>query len=322
MAKTRSKNRYINTHFWDDTYIIDLDPIEKLLFLYSLTNPLTNISGIYEISLKRIAFDTGIDKDMVKKIFARFEDKKKMKYQDGWICITNSIKHQKLNPNITKGIISDMETSPLFMRNWLIECFKALESLSKPIQILLNALEGFNSDNANNNSGEMDNQEDSIKPLEAFQRLNKALDYCNCNGDCNCNGNGNEVDQTKDFDSCDSNLKIHIWNETLREHGLKSSIPANSPDHIGWFMELAEFTVEQHKKVYDFVLSKEGWNNPKMRTGITFKTIHKIDNFKNCLESAENLKQLAEKDGKSGSSAKFFENLATKPEPEGETAHA
>jgi hypothetical protein len=64
-------NRYINTNFWKDNYIADLDPSEKLLFLYLITNPRTNIAGIYELNLREIAFDTGFDVDMVKKILAR-----------------------------------------------------------------------------------------------------------------------------------------------------------------------------------------------------------------------------------------------------------
>ena len=33
-----SKKRWINTKFWDDEYITELESIEKLLFLYFLTN--------------------------------------------------------------------------------------------------------------------------------------------------------------------------------------------------------------------------------------------------------------------------------------------
>lgn len=118
-----SKNRYLNTKFWDDKYIIDLDPIEKLMFLYFLTNPLTNISGIYEISLKRISFDTGIDKDMVLKILDRFEKNDKIKYQNGWIAIKNFIKNQKQsdnkNDNINKGIQKELINAPDYMLNWI-----------------------------------------------------------------------------------------------------------------------------------------------------------------------------------------------------------
>lgn len=94
-----SKHRYINTKFWDDSYIINLDPIEKLMFLYFLTNPLTNIIGCYEISLKRIAFDTGIDKEMVLKILDRFKRDDKVLYSDGWIAIKNFIRNQKQSDN-------------------------------------------------------------------------------------------------------------------------------------------------------------------------------------------------------------------------------
>jgi hypothetical protein len=118
-----SKNRYINTYFWDDKYIVNLDPIEKLLFLYVLTNPLTTICGCYETTLKRIAFDTGIDKDMLLKIFDRFEKDNKIKYFDGWIAIKNFVKHQKVSENendkINKGIKIALEKIPESLKNWI-----------------------------------------------------------------------------------------------------------------------------------------------------------------------------------------------------------
>jgi hypothetical protein len=50
--------RIVNDEFWTDPYIEDLDPSEKLIFLYLITNPLCNIAGAYEIRLKRIAYET------------------------------------------------------------------------------------------------------------------------------------------------------------------------------------------------------------------------------------------------------------------------
>ena len=77
MVNKMAKERYINTKFWDDSYIVKLDPIEKLLFIYLLTNPLTNICGIYEVSLRRIAFDTGIEEEVILTLLRRFEEKRK-----------------------------------------------------------------------------------------------------------------------------------------------------------------------------------------------------------------------------------------------------
>ena len=68
---------------------------------------MTNLLGIYEIPLKRIAFDTGIDKEMIEKIFQRFEEDNKMMYVDGWIVITHFTKHQKFNPS-TKAAVEEI----------------------------------------------------------------------------------------------------------------------------------------------------------------------------------------------------------------------
>ena len=67
-----AKNRLIDTIFWEDNYTANLDPIEKLLFLYFLTNSSTSICGIYQVTLKKIAVETGIDREMVEKILKRF----------------------------------------------------------------------------------------------------------------------------------------------------------------------------------------------------------------------------------------------------------
>lgn len=114
-----SLQRMVNTKFWDDSYIIKLDPIEKLLFLYLLTNPLTNISGIYEVSLRRVAFDSGIDSEMVGRILKRFEKDKKVVYKNGWIWLVNFVKNQNLNPSIKVGIKSILDDVPQQVHNTL-----------------------------------------------------------------------------------------------------------------------------------------------------------------------------------------------------------
>ena len=99
-----SKQRMVKDSFWTDPYIEDLDPIEKLMFLYLLTNPLCNILGIYEIRIKRIAYETGIDKDMIDKIFDRFIKDDKLIRVDDWIIITNFAKNQSINPSVQIGM--------------------------------------------------------------------------------------------------------------------------------------------------------------------------------------------------------------------------
>lgn len=125
-----AKQRYINTRFWDDGYIVTLDPIEKLLFIYFLTNPLTEICGAYEIPLRRIAFDTGIDSDMVLKMVRRFADADKIIYRDGWVLVCNFIKHQASNPKIEKGIETAVNGCPDWIKDRLSIAYDSLSPLN------------------------------------------------------------------------------------------------------------------------------------------------------------------------------------------------
>lgn len=114
-----SKQRYIDTHFWDDGYVLELDPTEKLVYLYLLTNPLTNICGIYEISATRIAFDTGIERGLVIKILARFQKGSRLRYSKGYVAIKKFIKHQAKNSKIKKGIELLLEKAPKDLARWV-----------------------------------------------------------------------------------------------------------------------------------------------------------------------------------------------------------
>jgi len=106
-----NKQRYVNTRFWNDTYVSVLDPIEKLLFIYLLTNEHTNISGVYELPFKIMAVETGIDESMFKKIMPRLKDR--IRYVDGYIVIKNFLKHQETKSNLTligiKNCLKDLD---------------------------------------------------------------------------------------------------------------------------------------------------------------------------------------------------------------------
>lgn len=114
-----ASQRMVNTNFWKDSYVIDLDPVQKLLFLYFLTNPRTTLAGIYEISIREIAFDTGIDKDMVEKIIKKFCDDGKLHFEKNWIVLFNFVKHQRLNPSMKVGIERAINELP----QWIQEKF-------------------------------------------------------------------------------------------------------------------------------------------------------------------------------------------------------
>ncbi len=112
-----AKQRLINTKTWDEEWFTELNIIEKLLFLYFLTNPLTDISGGYEISIKRMVFDTGIERDEVLKTLEKFGEAKKVFYRDGWIFVENFIKHQAQSPKILAGIRNSLKNCPDWIKD-------------------------------------------------------------------------------------------------------------------------------------------------------------------------------------------------------------
>lgn len=100
-----SKKRYLDTKFWSDGYIEELDPTEKLLFLYLLTNERTTVAGVYELPRKIMSVETGIEKSMLDNILARFEADGKIITFEKWIRLVNSDTHQSItNPKIKIGI--------------------------------------------------------------------------------------------------------------------------------------------------------------------------------------------------------------------------
>ena len=107
-----AKYRVVNTRCWDDTYVAALTPNETLIFLYLLTNALTTIGGVYELSLKRAAFDVSLPIRDIRSAFDKFEADRKIVRKDDWIGIVNFVKHQSLNPKVKRGIEIEHEKAP------------------------------------------------------------------------------------------------------------------------------------------------------------------------------------------------------------------
>jgi hypothetical protein len=88
--------RYISTSFWDDPWIVSLEPLEQFLYLYFLTNPLTNIAGVYQISMRRMVNDTKLEESEIRRIITKFQEAKKAYYyKDEFLVLPNWPKHQR-----------------------------------------------------------------------------------------------------------------------------------------------------------------------------------------------------------------------------------
>jgi len=114
--------RYISTSFWDDEWIQTLDPSEKLLYLYLMTNPLTNIAGVYKITVRRMCFDTGFNADTVGHILGKFEKAGKAYIYDEYIVLPSWPQHQKAEDRskIKKGIDAIIQSLPADIVKYMV----------------------------------------------------------------------------------------------------------------------------------------------------------------------------------------------------------
>ena len=82
-----SEFRQIHMKIWKDAWFLELEPDHKLLFIYLFSNERTSISGIYELSKRIIAFETGLPPKKIISGLAEFERAGKAFYGDGILWI-------------------------------------------------------------------------------------------------------------------------------------------------------------------------------------------------------------------------------------------
>lgn len=119
-----AKQRQVSSAFWEDPYIIargGIEPDFRLLFLWALTNPKSELCGAYEIAIDRIMLETGLPEHRIIEGFQKFERDGKMLYREDWVIIRNFTKHQQnKSPKIQAGILNSLERAP----EWAIAALK------------------------------------------------------------------------------------------------------------------------------------------------------------------------------------------------------
>lgn len=171
MAKLRS----VSTAFWSDPFIEDLTPNEKLLFLYLVTNEKTNMLGIYESSIKKIAFETGLKKEEVNKALKGFERVNKVKYINNFVILINFMKHQNFNVNMKKSAIDVYNNLPKELKNNNLDISK-----TNPLKGFESLLNHFGMVRKVEVEEEIeDEEEEEVKEPSFEERTQKFLDWFN-----------------------------------------------------------------------------------------------------------------------------------------------
>ncbi len=131
--------RSINTELWDDEWIETLTPHEKLLWLNFLTNKKSNLLGIFKVSVRRAAFETGLSNDEVANGWRRFIADGKVVFIDGYVIFRNFLKNQRYNPNMKKAVISIFNSLPNSVRGFSEILHK--NNIEKAMTLIHNSIE-------------------------------------------------------------------------------------------------------------------------------------------------------------------------------------
>lgn len=71
-----------------------MPPEQKLLYLYLFTSPSTNNLGVLSVTVRKIAFETGLDEDDVREFLEDLEFDGRIVKEDGDIWVCGFIRHQ------------------------------------------------------------------------------------------------------------------------------------------------------------------------------------------------------------------------------------
>ncbi|NFM45297.1 DnaD domain protein [Clostridium botulinum] len=119
-----AKYRQLYTEFWNDSFVLELDPEEKYFYIYLLTNPNTSQCGIYELPKKIIEMQTGYKGETVDKLLKKFEGYKKIIYSEKTkeIIILNWAKYNEPN-NINAIKCVSKELKKIKNKNFIDELY-------------------------------------------------------------------------------------------------------------------------------------------------------------------------------------------------------
>jgi hypothetical protein len=100
-----------------DNWFIELKPDFKLLFIYLFSNERATMCGLYELPIRIMSFETGLDRETITQGLGVFNKADKVNYDfdAGVVWVKNAIKYQsQANPNekVMTRIKADIKAVP------------------------------------------------------------------------------------------------------------------------------------------------------------------------------------------------------------------
>lgn len=157
--------RIVDTSFWTDGKVDEFSPEDKYFMLYLLTNPFTTQLGIYEISIKQVAFQMGYSVDAVKVLLERFENKYRVIFfskETNEIAIKNFLRHSiiKGGAPVRDCLIKEMrKVKNKALISKVFAHIKGMDTLNETVKNIITEFEEKN--DTIKYSNEKDNEKDN-----------------------------------------------------------------------------------------------------------------------------------------------------------------
>ena len=174
--------RIVDTSFWTDGKVDDFSPEDKYFMLYLLTNPFSTQLGIYEISIKQVAFQLGYSVDSVKVLIERFEKKYGIiifSPSTNEIAIKNFLRHSiiKGGAPVRDCLIKEMrKVKNTDLIALVFAHIKGSESLNETVKRIIAEYEEKNGVLSYTNEKENDNENDNENEVSSHDTGNESLD--------------------------------------------------------------------------------------------------------------------------------------------------
>ena len=170
--------RIVDTSFWTDGKVDDFSPEDKYFMLYLLTNPFSTQLGIYEFSIKQVAFQLGYSVDAVKVLLERFETKYDMilfSPSTNEIAIKNFLRHSIIKGGAPVRDCLTKEIKRVKNKSLISNVFmhiKDCTNLNETVKSIISEYESQNGvlsySNEKKNDNDNDNENEVSYPVSGY----------------------------------------------------------------------------------------------------------------------------------------------------------
>ena len=134
--------RQLHTTFWKDDFIGECSQIEKLFYLYLISNDKTTQSGAYEFSYRYAQFELGISKQEVEQLINFFVSSGKIRFnkENNEVLLVNWLKYNSARSPKVAPVI-DKEMASLKTVEFKMEVVTNCIELGYPIKTKIEDIE-------------------------------------------------------------------------------------------------------------------------------------------------------------------------------------